>query len=188
MEPVSILGCLARPLFSVLGKLKKVDCGSVNAVVLPRCAGKSTFINSVSSKDYLLLDIEENLKLELSEAERSKLQSLVGNSSYNLHYFPLARDYLKKIRENHKHKRLVIFCSDLELVKYLGIKNVFTYVPSNGLSERIKMGLEEEQRAVYEQSRMELLIHAKDKALTAYNDFTALAQMISAQFKLAQKL
>ena len=126
MEPVSILGCLARPLLSAVGKLRKVDCGSVNAVVLPRYSGKSTFINSVSSKDYLLLDLESNIQLELSEAERQKLQSLVGNSSYNLHWFPIARDYLKKIRENHKHKRLIVFCSDLELVKYLGIKNVFT--------------------------------------------------------------
>lgn len=187
MEPIGILGCLVRPLFSALGRLRKVDCGSVSAVVIPRHAGKSTFINSVSSKEYLLLDLEENVRLEMTDAEKEKLQHLVGNSSYNLHYFPICREYLKRIRENHKHKKLVVVCSDLELVKYLRIKKVFCYVPSNGLSERIKMGLSDADKPIYEQSRMELLINVKNE-MTAFNDFATLAQLIVAKYKLSQKL
>ena len=164
-----------------------VKCGQMIAIVIPRFSGKSTFINSVNSTNYLLLDLEENVTLEMTDAERAKLGGLVGNASYNLHYFPICRDYLKKIRDNHKNKAILVFCSDMELVKYLGIPKVYAYAPSNQLSERIKTNLPEAERAKYDQSRLELLIHNKEKMIS-FNDFNTLTQSVINKFHLTMKL
>jgi hypothetical protein len=188
MESVSAIACLFRPLLNFLGKAKNINCGSLTAIIIPRFSGKSTLISSVVSRTHLLLDIEENVKLELTEQEKVKLNSLVGNSSFNLHYYPIVRDYILKVRNNHKHKKIVIVCSDIELVKYLNIKNHFCYVPSNSLTENIKTNLADTEKTIYEQSRLDLLVNVNQKDITSYSDFATLANMIIGKFKLAQKL
>ena len=185
---INRLCCLCSPVARCFRSLKSgVKCGQMIAIVIPRFSGKSQFINSVNSTNYLLLDLEENVTLEMTEVERTKLQGLIGNASYNLHYFPICRDYLKKIRDNHKNKAILVFCSDMELVKYLGISKIYAYAPSNQLSERIKADLPEADRAKYEQSRLELLIHNKEK-MFSFNDFNQLTQSIINKFKLTMKL
>lgn len=179
--------CLIRPLLSGIGSLlKKATCNRVVAVVLPRHCGKSTFINSISVGDTLLLDIEENVQLEMSEAERSKLQNLSGNASYNLHYFPICRDYLNKVKTNHKFKKIIVLCSDLELCKYLGISAVFTFVPSNSLARTLSDAFPEDKKARFEESRLSLLLGTKK--IFTFNGFDDLNKMIIERFKLQQKL
>lgn len=179
--------CLVRPVLNALGSLlKKMTCNSVVAVVLPRHCGKSSFINSITAKDSLLLDIEENVQLEMSEGERTKLQTLSGNASYNLHYFPICRDYLNKVKKNHKFKKIIVLCSDLELCRYLGISAVFTFVPSNSLAKTLGEAFPEDQKARFEESRLSLLLGTKK--IYTFNGFDDLHKMIIQRFKLQQKL
>jgi hypothetical protein len=188
MEPVSTLACLVKPVLTLLKKLVNINCGSISAVVIPRHAGKSSFVSTVSSKEFILLDVEENIKMNLSPEENLRLNSLVGNSSWALHYYPIVRDYVIKTQNNHKNKKIVILCSDLELIKYLNIKNVLSFVPSNTLSENIKNSLDEATKLVYEASRMDILINTDVKKITSYADFGQLSNALISKFKLQQRL
>lgn len=187
MESLSTLLCFLRPIYSILTKIR-CNSGSLSAIVIPRFSGKSTFVSTVCSKEYLLLDIESNIQLSLTEEEKSRLNSLVGNSSFNLHFYPLAKAYLTNIQQNHKNRKIIVVSSDLELVKYLGIKYILAYVPTNTLGDAVKANLSEEQKAIYEQSRIDLLINIKQKDISSFTDFQSLTQMIMNKYKLSQKL
>lgn len=179
--------CLVRPLLSGVVKLiSGATCNKVVAVVVPRYCGKSHFVNSISADSTLLLDLEENITLQLSADEKEKLQSLVGNSSYNLHYFPICKKYLEETKKNHKFKRIVIFVSDLSLVKYLGIKEVHTFIPSNTLTRTLGDTLTEDKKSKLEESRLALLLATKK--INTFSDFGELSKALIDKFKLQQKL
>lgn len=187
MESLSTLLCFLRPIYSILTTIK-CNSGSLTAIIIPRFCGKSTLISSLASKEYLLLDIEQNLKLSLSPEEQLRLNTLVNDSSWSLHYYPLARKYLHEIQQNHKNRKIIVVCSDLELVKYLQIKTIVAYLPNGSLGDAIKSNLTEEQKLIYENSRIDLLINVKQKLVSSYTDFQSLTQMVINKFKLSQKL
>lgn len=187
MESLSSLLCFLKPLLNIL---KKVRCPStkLHGICIPRYAGKSTFCANVSSNSYLILDLENNLRLSLTPEELVRIDTLVGNSSFNIHYFPLALKYVKEIQKNHQNKELIIICSDIDLIKYLNIKNIYCYIPSNHLGDIIKSNLSDKEREVYEASRINLLMNVKQKYTSSFSDFGALANLLNTKFKLSQKL
>ncbi len=183
------LSCVIGPAFGVFKFLfKRIKCPQIVAVCVPRFSGKSTFINSVSSNEYLLLDLEANVKLVMTDEERNQLQSLQGNPSYDLHYKPIAKKYLDRIREEHKGKSILIFVSSLELAEYCGIKKVFTYVPSQTLSDQIKTQLNGENQRIFETCKNQLMCQLKPKQLNTFDTFLNLASQLKDKFKLVSKL
>lgn len=189
MVGIEALSCLVGPVIGLVKLVfKKSKCPQIVAVCVPRFSGKSTFINSVSSNDYLLLDLEANVKLVMTDEEKTQLQSLQGNPSYDLHYKPIAKKYLDKIREEHKGKSIIVFVSSLELCKYCGIKKVHTFIPSQSLTEQIKGQANGENQRAFEACRNQLLCQLKPKQLNTYDTFLNLAQQLKDKFNLVSKL
>lgn len=183
------LACIATPILLGLSKIfKSVKCNHLVAVVVPRFGGKSSFIQSVSSNNYLLLDLEENVKMMMSDNERLQLESLQGSNSFNLHYFPLVNKYLKDIVENHPNKNILVFVSSLDLAKYCKIKTVNAFVPSSNLCDSIKAGLTGELQKLFDASKNDLLVRLKPKQLNVYNSWEQLSELLSDRFGLTSKL
>jgi hypothetical protein len=183
------LGCLISPVILILSKLfKNVKCPQVVAVVVPRFGGKSNFIQSVSSNDYLLLDLEENVKMMMSDNEKAQLESLQGSNSFNLHYFPLVNKYLKSVIADHPNKNILVFVSSLDLAKYCGIKTIQAFVPSSSLCDSIKGSLAGDVQRLFDASKNDLLVKLKPKQLNVYNSWTQLNELISDKFHLTSRL
>lgn len=186
---MSDLVCLIRPVLSVLSKfIKSIRCHQLVAIVSHHKAGKSHFINSIQSKDWLILDLEENVKMNLTENEKVHLNKFIGNSSFNIHYYPKCREYLDDVEKNHKNKNIIVFCSDYDLVKYLKIKTVYCFAPSNNLSEMIKNNIQDEDELKnYNENRLKVILDAGSKLIT-FNSFDEFSQKLISKFKLQQKL
>lgn len=182
---ICILGPLVKGLITAI---KKIKCSGDVAICAPHNSGKSYFINSVSSKNYALLDLEENVALHLTEQEKQLLNSLNNdNSSRNLHYFPLCKKYLLDIKKNHKGKKLIVFSSNYELLEYCNLKNIISFIPSNVLAENIKLNLNEEKKKEFENNRVELMLKAGNKMIS-FNNFDDMGNFIINKFKLQRKL
>lgn len=182
--------CIVAPLAHILFKLfKKVKCGGpMVGICAPHYSGKSYFINSVNSKKYALLDLEANIDLHMTADERNLLKNLNSeNSSRNLHYFPIAKRYLDEIKKNHKGKKILVFSSNYELLEYCGIKYILSYVPSNSLSDNIKLNLDEQAKMIFDSNRVDLMLKA-GKKLISYNNFDDFNKDIINKFKLQIKL
>ncbi len=183
----SILSCFIAPLVKMaIEGIKKIKCQGDVAICAPHNSGKSFFINNVSSKKFALLDLEENVALHLSKEEKELLGALDNNSSKNLHYFPLCKKYLQEIKKNHKGRNLIIFSSNFELLEYCGLKKIYSFVPSNSLTENIKLNLNEEQKKIFESSRIDLMLKAKD--ITSFNSFDDFNKSLINKYKLQAKL
>lgn len=183
-----ILSCFLAPLAKLIWSgIKKIKCPQDVAIVAPHYSGKSFFVNSVSSKKFALLDLEENVRLHLSKEEKELLASLNNNSSYNLHYFPVVKKYLQQIKKDHKGKNLIIFSSNYELLEFCGIKNIMSFVPSNELSNNIKLTLDEDKKKQFDSSRVDLMLKAGDN-LISFNSFDDFGKQIINKFKLQAKL
>jgi predicted lipase len=186
---VSELLCLVRPILGVLSKIfKSIKCHQLVAIVSHHKSGKSHFINSVQSKDWLILDLEENVKINLNDGERDHLNKFNGNTSFSVHYYPLCKKYLDSVEANHKGRNIIVFCSDLDLVKYLKIKQVYSFAPSNNLSEMIRNNItDENDQKKYDENRLTTILNAGAKLIT-FNSFDDFSNKLITKFKLQQKL
>jgi hypothetical protein len=185
---VESLACLVGPVIALLKAFGKVKCPHMAGVVIPRYAGKTTFTQSITSNDYLILDLEENVKMMMSENEKAQLLSLQGSPSFNLHYYPLCLKYLDEIRANHKGKSIIVFLSSLELAQYCKIKTLHTYIPCSKLCDEIKARLGQDAQKVFETCKNDLLVKLKPKQLNVYSSFEQLTDFLCAKFKLVSKL
>lgn len=186
---MEFLTCVVSPVLFLMGKMcKNIKCPKVVAVVVPRFGGKSTFIQSVSSNNYLLLDLEENVKMMMTDSEKSQIESLQGSNSFNLHYYPLVKKYLKSIVLDHPNKNIVVFVSSLDLAKYCEIKTINAFVPSSNLCDTIKAGLSGEAQKLFDTSKNDLLVKLKPKQLNVYDSWLKLGELLSDKFDLTSKL
>ncbi len=193
-EPISgsTLMCILTGGVSLLYRAcKSVKCGNIKCIVIPTKCGKSTLIGNLTDFNFKILDLEENALLSLSQEERDKLNQMKGNSSFNLHYYPLVKKYLDNIKENFKHNNLLIFCSDIELAKYCGItkKNIYSFVPSNRLTNEILNRVVSQnttEKQIFESSRLNVLL--KNINLKSYDSYDELKNLVMNKFKLKSKL
>lgn len=183
--------CLVRPMLKLVKILfNKVDCGSIIAICAPRFSGKSHLISQTIGKKYKLLDLEQNIMLHLTSDEKQMLTSFESsNESYNLHYYPLCKKYLVELKKNWKHKALIIFSSDFELLKYCGLTDdkINVFIPSNSLADAIRANLNEHDTKLFDNSRTELMLKGSKK-VNAYSSFDDFNKMIISKFKLQNKL
>lgn len=176
--------CFLLPIVrAAVSFVRHIRCGAdIYGVIIPQKSGKSSFVSQISSSKYCLIDLDENIKVVLSSEEQAKIDKL-NETSRKLHLFPLAKKYVKELRQQHRDKKLIILSSSLELVEYCGIhkKDIYNFSPSNTLSEHIKCQLSEEQKASFEHSKLELVLRAD--SLITYNSFDDLAKEIMNKFK-----
>lgn len=68
--------------------------------------------------NHLFIDIEKKLG--------SEYQTKTQNEK-RLEYYPKAKLYLRQLKDNFNNMTIIIMSDDLELLKYLGVKNKHTY-------------------------------------------------------------
>lgn len=188
MADLSSVLCILRPVVMVAGKMfKSIKCNRIFGICVPCKAGKSLFIDSISVSDnYLLLDLERNLELTMTQEDAQRLNALKGTASYQIHAYPIYKRYYEEIIKNYRNKAIIVFCSDLRLMAYLGIKKTYTFIPSNTLSDAIRANLDEHDAKLFTDSRLELLLNAKK--MISYSSFDELQKALQAKFKLQVKL
>lgn len=188
MGDLSSVLCILRPLVRVAGAVfKSVRCNTIVGVCLPTKGGKSMFIDSISVSDnYLLLDLERNLELTMRAEDAQRLNELKGTASYQIHAYPIYKKYYDETVKNYRRKSIVVFSSDLRLMKYLGIKKTYTYIPSNSLADVLRSNMPEHDAKLFTDSRLELLLNAKK--MISYNSFDDLQKALQSKFKLQVKL
>lgn len=183
--------CLIKPLIVIITTLyKKINCSKLYGVTIPKHSGKSYLVSMCLGNDTELLDIEANVSLSLTEAEKETLKSFESsNSSYNLQYYPLCRKYLEQVRKDFKNKNIIVFSSNYDLLVYCGVakSNIKTYVPSNDLSNNIRQNLNEHDKKIFDSSRIELMLKGAKK-LISYHSFDDMNKDIIHKFKLSIKL
>lgn len=183
--------CLLSPLVALLSKVK-CRFSRVNGIVIPRKSGKTHLAKVLEKKNYIILDIENSVKLHISNDELRKLEELQNShetQSYNNYYFPICRKFFNQLQKDFKHKSFLVLSSDPELLKYLGVKNILYLTPSNKLYNQIiqNMSLDEVGKRLLQASR-DTIIQSSGKHLTAYDTFENLIQIVSNKFGLHYKI
>jgi hypothetical protein len=190
MDPISTGLCCLSGAFTMFRILRKVKCNSglIKVVILPHSCGKSTFIRSVSSDVFTLLDLESNVAMSLEPAMQNKIVQLRGDPSFNLTWYPLVKTYLDGVKKAFKKKNLLLFISDPELATYLKIdkKDILSLIPSNAMANQISGKLSPEDRAVFEDGRMQLLL--KHYNLQSFNSWAELSEILRDLFDIKVKL
>jgi hypothetical protein len=158
-------------------------------IILPHSCGKSTFIKSVQSDVWTLLDLESNAAMSLTPDMQARIVQLRGDPSFNLTWYPLVKEYLAGVKKAFKKKNLLLFVSDPELAAYLKIdckKDVVSLVPSNSMAHQISGKLSAEDRAVFEDGRMQLLL--KHFNLQSFNSWAELSEILRDLYDIKVKL
>lgn len=185
---VEAINCLIGPAISILISLfKRIKCPKIQAVVIPKFSGKTSFINTVNSNELLLLDLEANVKLTMTADEQAQLDKLTGQS-FNLHYFPICKAYLNDIIKKNPGKSFVVFVSSIDLAKYCQIKSIHSFVPCSELSDRIKQNLGEHMQKAFDNCKNDILVKLKPNQLHVFSSWENLAQQLCAKFNLVSKL
>jgi hypothetical protein len=198
MESVA---CLVVPTVTIARSLFNMNCGKLSGVVIPAGCGKTELCKSFQTNKYILLDLEAVLKLELTAEQLTKLDQFKAAgemASYNNYYYPIAREYINSLRENFKHKNIIVFASDADLLAYCKVGKILQLAPSNKLFEQTivvdaitkAVGGAPHQDAIKDQLKAgrDSVIRAAGKSLKVYNDFGQLQDMIADKFRLKLKL
>lgn len=183
--------CIISGILSLLSRIK-CKWTRVSAIVAPKRSGKTELIKQLEHKDFILLDLESCIRLEMSNDELSKLSQLEKNfeeTSYNAFYYPVCKRYLNKIKKDFKRKSIIVFSSDANLIQYLGISNVLYLSPSNKLFTSIleKVGNDENTKRLLQKSRDSIVSKAGTK-LQAFQSYEHLMDMVVDKFGLKPKL
>jgi len=112
-------------------------------------------------------------------------------STHRLAYYGYCRtvyDDIKKQWLTKKGRRLIVFCSDIELAKDLfKVESIFVCIPSHSLFEHVKKQAEDIVEAV-ERSRISLISQLDKAHYTVYSTFEQLQAFIRETFELGNRL
>ncbi len=193
-DPISITGCLFSLGVSMLVRMlkKKCLCNKILGIVVPSKSGTTQLVNSLNlTDDCVILDLAENIKLTLNEKELEMFNTLNRQSpSYMIHILPLYKRYFEKIKKDFKGKRIILVSSNSKEIEYCGVakKLIHSFVPNTEFTKIIADNLPEEQRSMFEASRLELLLNAKERQRTVFKSFDDLKEKIVAKYKLSVKI
>jgi hypothetical protein len=193
-DPISISGCLFSLGMSMLVKMlkKKCLCNKIVGIVVPSKSGTTQLVNSLNLTDEsIVLDLSENIKLTLNEKELEMFNTINRQSpSYMIHILPLYKRYFEQIKKDFKGRRIILVSSNSKELEYCGIakKLIHSFVPNSEFTKIIADNLPEEQRAMFEASRLELLLNAKERQRSVFKSFDDLKEKIVAKYKLSVKI
>lgn len=193
-DPISVSSCLFSLGVSMFVRLlkKKCLCNKILGIVVPSKAGTTQLINSLALTDeVVILDLAENIKLTLNDKELEMFNTLNRQSpSYMIHVMPLYKRYFEQIKKDFKGKRILLVSSNSKEIEYCGIakKKIHSFVPNSDFTKIISDNLPEEQKQIFEASRLELLLNAKERQRTVFKSFDDLKEKIVAKYKLSVKI
>ena len=165
-------------------------------VVVPRRAGKTHLVRELESvdKNLLLVDLDEVVRAHLKTDEIRKLDKMIESgdeSTHRLTYYGHCKkvyDDVKRRWLTKKGRRIIVFCSDIELGKDLfKLESIFVCVPSHSLFEEIKSESKDILDAV-ERSRIGLISQLDKSHYTVFSSFGQLENFIRQTFDLGNRL
>lgn len=192
METVSCL--FGMGLKFLFNRLQKINCIDFVGVAVHSQGGKSTLAKSLQATrdNALILDLEENVKISLTEEKSRQLQAYKNNmelSTYNSLFYIYAKEFVETLRKNYPKRRIILLSSDPELLKYC-VKNIkiLACITSNELFTKILNNqTNEEIKKLIEQTRTNLMTTNYRKAFI-YNNFDDLTRFICEKLDLKNKL
>lgn len=185
----TIVCSLFKFLPNIINFLRGIRCrSSLNGLVLP--LGKSQLVKNLQAhqKDMKLIDLEEQVKLEISKEENDKLQELKSRGeiqTYSQKFKVLSKTYVESLRKNFPKEKFILVASDMDILVYCGVKkrNIVSFVPSNMFWKQISESIEDGSlKAVYETARQNLIIN--NKSLNVFSTFEELYSVASRLFGL----
>jgi hypothetical protein len=195
MDPATIGTCLFSFGMSMVVKLLKsrMRCSRISGIVLPSKGGASTMVERLAQSDNaIILDLNNNIEMNLSEKEMEIFKSLSRQSpSFAVHIYPLLKRYVQNVKKNFPHKKIIVVGSNIKELQYCGIKkgDILSFIPNTEFSNIIMGALmSETDKELFQNSRLELLLGTKEKLRNVYESYDDLQKKITAKYGLSVKI
>jgi len=180
------LSCFLSTGLGWLFKLvKRVTCSSLVGVVLPRHSGKTTLCKNLKSRDNsIMVDLDETIFMELSSEDAKRVEAMRDSGkaeSVKLVLYPKARQYIEGLKQAFKFTRIILVCSDVEMLRYVGVKedDIHAFVASTDMQSLITQRVDDvEERKLIDASRTAILLSLKAKRINAFGSFEDLSKLV----------
>lgn len=167
-------------------------CGKIQGVVVPKAFGSTYTASNMSVRNGLVVDLKSavNLTIDAQTQERlDKCKSEGNETTYNSIYYPLCRHYVDKLtKEDFKNKNIVFLCDDHLLLKYVGIRKIHYFCPSQSFLNKVIENQENDNiKEMVRKSVNNILIDKGNKA-TIFNSFSELESFMRSIVGLVAKI
>lgn len=176
---------------------KKVLQNATTGIVLPSNCGKSTIALTFKEmygeeSNYIMIDIESEIDSSslITDVQRKELERLKINDSHIyeskiMSYGKIVFDDIAgNIKKSNKNKKLIVLASTKAIIKELGIKKYYSFIPNAKL---LKLISEAENVSVPFIKYTINKINQRKKSTIPYNDFDGLFEIITKKLKIEQK-
>ncbi len=176
---------------------KKVLASETTGIVLPSNCGKSTIASTFKDvygeeSKYVMIDIEGEVDtsslitdIQRKELERLKLSNSHIYEAKLMSYATLVfNDISVNIKKSNKDKKLIVLASTKAIIKEMGIKKYYSFVPNAKL---LKLISDAEGVSVPFIKYTISKIKANTKTTFTFADFDGLFELITKTLKIEQK-
>jgi hypothetical protein len=117
-------------LYGIMSLIKRWRNRKTKVEGLVLVKGKTYLQTNLTCEDVIFYDIDNVLSpsVPLFNIEKNDLR---------INYFPRARPLLKRVKEDHPNKRIVVVSCDAELLRYLRVKRVVGVLPSASMAQNV---------------------------------------------------
>jgi hypothetical protein len=127
-------------------------------------------VNSLTSENYLLVDLDTEIKLKMDELGENKKESLLDIQEYEM-----AKKISSTLEEitQKLNKDVIYLCSNYRVLKFVGCTKIFYFMPCK------EMNVEADENTLKEfQYIREDLLNRKRNKLNVYNSENALLNLV----------
>lgn len=176
---------------------KKILANATTGIILPSNCGKSTISTTFKEmygeeSNYVMIDIESEIDTSslITDIQRKELERLKLNDSHiyeskMMTYSKLVFDDIAgNIKKSNKNKKLIVLASTKAIIKELGIKKYYSFIPNAKL---LKLISEAENVSVPFIKYTIGKINSTKKSTLTFNDFDGLFEIITKKLKIEQK-
>lgn len=173
--------------------IKSIDLIHNIGLVLGPGTGKSKLIENLKYNDnYYFLDIDQHISLEDEKLHNSyeSINNIMDQQVRNL--FQLGKtiydDSIEILNSSqHSVKFVIILSSDYRLLKYLGIKKIFYFLPSQNLINQIKKENPNFNDEMYQKVKIDMY-NRKENKINIYDSFSDLNTQVINLFNVQLKV
>jgi len=176
---------------------KKLLANATTGIILPSNCGKSTISTTFKEiygeeSNYVMIDIESEIDTSslITDIQRKELERLKISDSYIyeskiMTYAKIVFDDIAgNIKKSNKNKKLIVLASTKAIVKELGIKKYYSFLPNAKLMKIISDA--ENVSVPFIKYTIGKVNNTKKSTLT-FNDFDGLFELITKKLKMEQK-
>jgi hypothetical protein len=182
------ISCLFGGLVKLVRYLwETATCNTVESIIL--LTGKTSLVKQLQARDgSLVCDWEEHLRMQVSAEDAKRITDLESRGeSASLILYPLAKKALTDLKKDFRFKRIILVSSDLNMMKYLGIKPTLILTPSSDFYSIIQSRIDDPQeKTVLDRLRTDILVASKNPI--PFNNWEALTDIVCNSLKLVRKL